>query len=80
VLGRYQITARIGADYPRWYVWHDAPTGRYYARRRGRFRALSEPGAPLVLRVLGQRGRPADAPGRGGREAAPGRLGLLTVV
>ena len=47
VLGRYQITARIGAGYPRWHVWHDAPTGRYYARRRGRFRALSEPGAPL---------------------------------
>ena len=47
VLGRYQITARIGAGYPRWHVWHDARTGRYYARRRGRFRALSDPGAPL---------------------------------
>ena len=46
-LGRYRITALIGADYPRWHIWYDARTRRYYARRRGRFRALSEPGAPL---------------------------------
>ena len=44
---RCQITARIAADYPRWLVWFHEPTGRYYARRRGRFRVGREPGAPL---------------------------------
>jgi hypothetical protein len=52
-LSRYQVTARIEADFPRWCVWYDAPNGRYHARRRGRFRALSEPGAPLYSVAAG---------------------------
>jgi hypothetical protein len=46
-LSRDHVTARIAADFPRWHVWYDAPNGSYHGRRRGRFRALSEPGAPL---------------------------------
>jgi len=38
---------RIAADYPRWLVWYHEPTGLYYARRQGRFRAGSEPNAPV---------------------------------
>jgi hypothetical protein len=41
-----QVTAQIGAEYPRWRVWHHGPSGRYYARRRGAFRAVSGPDAP----------------------------------
>jgi hypothetical protein len=42
----HQAAAQIGSCYPRWLVWFHAPGGRYYARRRGAFRAVAGRNAP----------------------------------
>jgi hypothetical protein len=46
-LARDRIAARIGSQYPQWRVWHHAPTGMFYAMRRGDFWERQEPGASL---------------------------------
>lgn len=42
----WQIAAELRAAYPDWHIWRDG-TGWWHARRRGTFRELRRPGAPL---------------------------------
>ena len=44
-LTRREQAEEIAAGYPRWRVWHDM--FGWYASRKGSFRQLTEPGAPL---------------------------------